>query len=171
MDSVSALHPLTVDVHFMNLVMNFLLGQQVTLDIILPPYGGMPPQSRPPTVPTSWVHPQTSFVMRHVHQFQSQWPMPVQGLMDGRRKIRITFCHLTFSPLIRYGAVCHFWLKVSLHSAKRLAHINLNVPRGLPASYQLVDTIVWHDSESDLHKQTDCEILSTLKCTFVRTPI
>ena len=171
MDMPPALQPLTVDVYFMNLIMNFLLGQHVTLDIVMLPFGALPPQCRPPTLPESWSHPQTTLVRNYLRQFQDQWPMQVRGHMMDRYTFRIMFRHLTFAPLIRYGAVDRFWMRMTLQKARQLAHINLHVSRSLPASYQWVDTIVWHDSESDLHSQTDCEILCTLKCLFAKSPL
>ena len=149
MDMPSALQPLTVDVYFMNLIMNFLIGQHITLDIVMPPLGALPPQVRPPTLPDSWSHPQLSLVMQYLRQFQDQWPinMKVSGHPVDRYKFRIMFCHLTFTPLCRYGAVNRFWLRMTVLKAKQLAHINLHVSRGLPASYQWVDTIMWRESE------------------------
>ena len=159
MDMPSALQPLTVDVYFMNLIMNFLIGQHITLDIVMPPLGALPPQVRPPTLP--------------LRQFQDQWPMDmkVSGHPVDRYKFRIMFCHLTSTPLCRYGAVNRFWLRMTVLKAKQLAHINLHVSRGLPASYQWVDTIMWRESESESHSQTDCEILCTLKCLFAKSPL
>ena len=173
MDTPSALQPLTVDAYFTNLTMNFLIGQHVTLDIATPPFGALPPQVRPPTLPDSWSHPQQSLVMQYLRQFQDQWPadMKVRGCLMDRYKFRIMFRHMTFAPLSRYGAVDRFWLRMTMQKARQFAHINLHVSRGLPASYQWVDTIVWHDSESDSHSQTDCEILCTLKCLFAKSPL
>ena len=157
----------------MNLIMNFLIGQHITLDIVMPPLGALPPQVRPPTLPDSWSHPQLSLVTQYLRQFQDQWPidMKVSGHPVDRYKFRIMFCHLTFTPLCRYGAVNRFWLRMTVLKAKQLAHINLHVSRGLPASYQWVDTIMWRESESESHSQTDCEILCTLKCLFAKSPL
>ena len=165
MESLQALQPLCVDTHFMAVIMAFLIGQHVTLDIILPPFGG-----RPPSASTESPHPQTSLVMDYLNQFQGCWPMPVSGRMVDRFKVRLTFCHLLFPPLTRYGSVNRLWMHMSLHRAKQLAHINLQAPRGLSRAYALVDSIVWHDSESEYHSQTDSEILCTLQCRFVRSP-
>ena len=131
MDMPSALQPLTVDVYFMNLIMNFLIGQHITLDIVMPPLGALPPQVRPPTLPDSWSHPQLSLVMQYLRQFQDQWPidMKVSGHPVDRYKFRIMFCHLTFTPLCRYGVVNRFWLRMTVLKAKQLAHINLHVSR------------------------------------------
>ena len=161
MESLQALQPLCVDTHFMAVIMAFLIGQHVTLDIILPPFGG-----RPPSASTESPHPQTSLVMDYLNQFQHYWPTPVSGRMVDR----LTFCHLLFPPLTRYGSVNRLWMHMSLHRAKQLAHINLQAPRGLPRAYALVDSIVWHDSESEYHSQPDSEILCTRQCRFVRSP-
>ena len=173
MDSSSALQPITVDVYFMNVIMNFLIGQHVILDIVMPPFGALPPQVRPPTLPDSWSHPQLSLVMQYLGKFQEQWPMSmrVRGCLVDRYKYRIMFRHLSFTPLCRYGAVNRFWLHMTVQQARQYAHINLRVSRSLPASYQLVDTIVWLDSESESHLQTDCEILCTLRCLFAKSPL
>ena len=148
MESLQALQPLRVDAHFMAVIMAFLIGQHVTLDIILPPFGG-----RPPLASTESPHPQTSLVMDYLNQFQGCWPTPVGGRMVDRFKVRLTFCHLLLPPLTRYGSVNRLWMhmSLSLHRAKQLARINLQAPRGLPRAYALVDSIIWHDSESEYH--------------------
>ena len=165
MEASPALQPLCVDAQFMALILTFPLGQHVTLDIILPPYG-----ARPPTASTTSPHPQASLVMDYLNMFHGQWPMPVYGRMVDRLKVRLTFCHLLFPPLTRHGSVNHLWTRTTLHRAKQLAHINLQVPRGLPAAYALVDSIIWHDSESELHSQTDSEILRTPERHHVKPP-
>ena len=111
MDMPSALQPLTVDVYFMNLIMNFLIGQHITLDIVMPPLGALPPQVRPPTLPDSWSHPQLSLVMQYLRQFQDQWPidMKVSGHPVDRYKFRIMFCHLTFMFLVVYPLHISGW--------------------------------------------------------------
>ena len=94
----------------MNVIMNFLIGQYVTVDIVMPPFGALPPQVRPPTLPDSWSHPQLSLVQQYLRQFQEQWPidMKVSGCLVDRYKYRVEFRHLTFAPLCRYGAVIVF---------------------------------------------------------------
>ena len=157
----------------MNVIMNFLIGQYVTVDIVMPPFGALPPQVRPPTLPDSWSHPQLSLVQQYLRQFQEQWPidMKVSGCLVDRYKYRVEFRHLTFAPLCRYGAVDRFWLHMTVQKARQFAYINLRVSRSLPASYQWVDTVVWRDSEGESHLQTDCEILCTLKCLFAKSPL
>ena len=165
MASLEALQPLCFDGHFMAVIMTFLIGQHVQLDIILPPFGG-----RPPSASTERPHPQAASVMDYLNQFQGCWPMPLTGRMVDRFKVRLTFCHLMFQPLTRYGSVNCLWMHMSLRRAKQLAHITLQAPRGLPRAYAVVDSIVWHDSESEYHSQTDSEILCTLQCRFARSP-
>ena len=100
MESLEALQPLCLDAHFMAIIMTFLIGQHVQLDIILPPFGG-----RPPSASTERPHPQASLVMDYLNQFQGCWPMPVTGIAVDRFGIRLTFCHLLFAPLARLGSV------------------------------------------------------------------
>ena len=165
MESLEALQPLCLDAHFMAIIMTFLIGQHVQLDIILPPFGG-----RPPSASTERPHPQASLVMGYLNKFQGCWPMPVTGRAVDRFRIRLTFCHLLMAPLARLGSVSRFRMEMSLRRAQQLAHITLRAPRGLPRAYALVDSIVWHDSESEYHAQTDAEILCTLQCHFARSP-
>ena len=157
----------------MNVIMSFLIGQHVTLDIVMPPFGALPPQVRPPTLPDSWSHPQLSLVIQYLGKFQEQWPvgMRIRGCLVDRYKYRIRFLHLNFTPLCWYGAVNRLWLRLTVQQARQYARVNLRVSRGLPASYQLVDTIVLLDVQGESHLQTECEILCTLRCLFAKSPL
>ena len=83
---------------------------------------------------------------------------------------RFTFCHVRFPQLTQYGSVNKLWMSTTLHRAQQMGYISLYIPRGLPAAYAMVASIIWHDSGCELHTQTDTDILCTLQWQTVKKP-
>ena len=51
-----------------------------------------------------------------------------------------------------------------------MGHVDYRAPRPLPRQFEVVDTVIFHDSESEFHGQTDSDRMSTLKFhAFVST--
>ena len=147
---------------FVQLV-RYFVGQHVTLDAQLPP-------------PWSRVHQRAdprllAIVQQHLEQFQQQWPIEVQGHRLGNYSVRIMFTHALPRQCSVYASVSRAWYSAVSYSVRDMGHVNYRAPRPLPRQYEVVDTVIFHDSESEFHGQTDSDTLSTLRCKPISMPL
>ena len=52
-----------------------------------------------------------------------------------------------------------------------MGHVDYRAPRQLPRQFEVVDTVIFHDSESEFHGQTDSDRMSTLNFMPLFPPI
>ena len=108
-------------------------------------------------------------VQQHLAQFQQQWPIEVQGHRLGNYSVRIMFTHALPSSV--YASVSRAWYSAVSYSVRDMGHVNYRPPRPLPRQYEVVDTVISYESESEFHGQTDSDTLSTLRCKPISTPL
>ena len=140
-----------------------IVGQHVTLDVQLPP-------------PWSRVHQRADplllvLVQQHLEQFQQQWPIEVQGHRLGNYSVRIMFTHALPRQCSACASVSRAWYRAVSYRVLDMGHVNYRAPRPLPRQYEVVDNVIFYESESEFHGQTDSYMLSTLRCKPISMPL
>ena len=140
-----------------------VMGQHVTLDVQLPPpWMRRLPGSEPPLM---------ELVQFHVERFQQQWPMEIQGHRLGNLSFRIMFTHVRPRQCTIFASVNRAWYSAVCYQVHNMGHVDYRAPRPLSRQSEVVDTVTFHDSESEFHGQTDSDRISILLCTPLSAPL
>ena len=138
---------------------DWILGQQVMLDIQLPP----PPRDAPPRDPST--------IFRHIdqytHHFRSRWPI---GEICSHDMYQLRFHHFPFHQFPIIAAVNREWSKAIQHACFHFGHVLFRASPSLGIQFLAFDVVTIVDSEERFHGITDSDALPNLRCYRVTHP-
>ena len=150
------------DLQFLIQLLMYVMGQRVTLDVQLPPpWMRRIPGSEPPL---------EEIYRFHLHRYQTQWPIEISGHRLGRFSFRVIFTHLAPHQCPFYASVCREWYSAVCVRTHNMGHVDYRAPRPLPRQYEVVDTVIFHESQSEFHGQVDSDLFSTLNFSPLSAP-
>ena len=151
------------EAQFLVQLVTYVMGQHVTLDVQLPPpWMRRLPGSEPPLLELVQFHPQ---------RYQQQWPMEIHGHRLGNFSFRIMFTHMLPRQCLVFASVSRDWYSAVCYLIRNMGHVDYRAPRPLPRQFEVVDTVIFHDSEPEFHGQTDSDMISTLNFTPLSAPL
>ena len=154
---------MSTDAQFLIQLISYVTGQHVTLDVQLPPpWMRTLPGSEPPLL---------ELVQHHLQRYQQQWPIEINSHRLGNFSFRVMFTHMLPKQCPVFASVSRAWDSAVCYLIRNMGHVDYRAPRPLPRQFEVVDTIIFHDSESEFHGQTDSDRMSTLNFMPLFPPI
>ena len=161
LSSARTVSTLGTEAQFLVQLVTYVMGQHVTLDVQLPPpWMRRLPGSEPPLL---------ELVQFHLQRYQQQWPVEIQGHRLGNFSFRIMSTHML--PRQVFASVSRHWYSAVCYLIRNMGHVDYRAPRPLSRQFEVVDTVIFHDSESEFHGQTDSDMISTLNFTPLFAPL
>ena len=159
----STMSAMSTDAQFLVQLIPYAMGQHVTLDVQLPP-----PWMR--RLPGSEA-PLLELVQFHIQRYQQRWPIEINSHRLGNFSFRVMFTHMLPRQCPVFASVSRAWYSAVCFRIRNMGHVDYRAPRQLPRQFEVVDTVIFHDSESEFHGQTDSDRISTLNFTPLFAPI
>ena len=154
---------MSTDAQFLIQLIPYVMGQHVTLDVQLPPpWMRRLPGSEPPLL---------ELVQYHLQRYQQQWPIEISSHRLGNFSFRVMFMHMLPKQCPVFASVNRAWYSAVCSRIRNMGHVDYRAPRPLPRQFEVVDTVIFHDSESEFHGQTDSDRMSTLNFMPLFPPI
>ena len=154
---------MSTDAQFLIQLISYVMGQHVTLDIQLPPpWMRTLPGSEPPLL---------ELVQYHLQRYQQQWPIEINSHRLGNFSFRVMFTHMLPKQCPVFASVSRPWYSAVCYLIRNMGHVDYRAPRPVPGQFEVVDTVIFHDSESEFHGQTDSDRMSTLNFMPLFPPI
>ena len=161
--SFTTMSTISTEAQFLTQLISYVMGQHVILDAQLPPpWMRTLPGSEPPLL---------ELVQYHLQRYQQQWPIEITGHRLGNFSIRVMFTHVLPKQCPVYASVSRAWYSAVCYFIRNMGHVDYRAPRPLPRQLEVVDTVIFHDSESEFHGQTDSDSMSTLNFMPLFPPI
>ena len=161
--SCTTVTAMCTDVQFLVKLIPYVMGQHVTLDVQLPPlWMRRLPGSEPPLL---------ELVQYHLQRYQQQWPIEINSHRLGNFSFRVMFTHMLPKQCPVFASVSRAWYSAVCYRIRNIGHVDYRAPRPLPRQFEVVDTVIFHDSESEFHGQTGSDRMSTLNFMPLFPPI
>ena len=120
------------------------------------------PGSKPPLL---------ELVQFHLQRYQQQWPIEINSHRFGNFSFRVMFTHMLPKQCPVFASVSRAWYRAVCYRIRNMGHVDYRAPRQLPRQFEVVDTVIFRDSESEFHGQTDSDRMSTLNFIPLFAPI
>ena len=141
---------------------DWILGQQVMLDIQLPP----PLRVAPPCDPSTILR----HIDQHIHYFRSRWPIAVKGEICRHDMYRLQFHHFPFHQFSIIAAVNREWSRAIQCACIHFGYVLFRACPSLGTQFVAFDVVTIVDSEERFHGITDSDALPNLRCNRVTHP-
>ena len=163
LSSTSTVSAMSTDAQFLVQLIPYAMGQHVILDVQLPPpWMSRLPGSEPPLL---------ELVQFHLQRYQQQWPIEINSHRLRNFSFRVMFTHMLPRQCPVFASVSKAWYSAVCFRILNMGHVDYRAPRQLPRQFEVVDTVIFHDSESEFHGQTDSDRISTLHFTPLFAPV
>ena len=163
LSSTSTVSAVSTDGQFLIQLLPYAMGQHVTLDVQLPPpWTRRLPGSEPPLL---------ELVQFHIQRYQQQWPIEIHSHRLGNFSFRVMFTHMLPRQCPVFASMSRAWYSAVCFRIHNMGHVDYRSPRQLLRQFEVVDTVIFHDSESEFHGQTDSDRISTLNFAPLFAPI
>ena len=110
-------------------------------------------------------------IQHHLQRYQQQWPIEINSHRLGNFSFRVMFTHMLPKQCPVFASVSRAWYSAVCYRIGNMGHVDYRAPRQLPRQFEVVDTVIFHDSESEFHGQADSDTMSTLNFMPLFPPI